>query len=239
MLFDGSFLSKSLRYANREDPAQTSSVASNLGLYCFNNVFGINGLAFKMASMLPVFAGRTPCATYFSILSSWHMTFMQRRFNVDVTLWRSIDVDTTLSRRHVHAGCWLGMLNIKTAFRFKVVTVCLPSGVFGHRRCYKSYFLTDLGLTVHNRILAPLLICKVGQKAAMYLAMHMFVRTSDAKTIHVIQSQMEGTSSTYFYMFASIKYILLYWPLSETCCCDSRYQVYITLVNSQSLHPGL
>ena len=32
------------------------------------------------------------------------MTFIQRRFNVDATSWRCINVEATLYRRHVSAG---------------------------------------------------------------------------------------------------------------------------------------
>ena len=38
-------------------------------------------------------------------LPSGHMTFMQHRLNVDATSWRCIDVEATLYRRHVSAGC--------------------------------------------------------------------------------------------------------------------------------------
>ena len=36
--------------------------------------------------------------------ASRHMTFIQRRINVDATSWRCIDVDTTLSQRWVPTG---------------------------------------------------------------------------------------------------------------------------------------
>ena len=36
-------------------------------------------------------------------LPSGHMTFIQRRINVDATSWRCIDVNATLYKRHVHA----------------------------------------------------------------------------------------------------------------------------------------
>ena len=32
------------------------------------------------------------------------MRFIQRRINVDATLWRCIDVDATLYKRHMPAG---------------------------------------------------------------------------------------------------------------------------------------
>ena len=38
------------------------------------------------------------------VIPSRYMMFMQRRINVDATSWRCIDVDTTLPRRHMHAG---------------------------------------------------------------------------------------------------------------------------------------
>ena len=39
-----------------------------------------------------------------SIYSSGHMTFIQRRLNVDATSWRCIDVEATLYWRHAPAG---------------------------------------------------------------------------------------------------------------------------------------
>ena len=38
---------------------------------------------------------------------SGHMTFIQRRLNVDATQWRCIDVEATLFYRHVPTGCWV------------------------------------------------------------------------------------------------------------------------------------
>ena len=37
-------------------------------------------------------------------IPSGHMTFIQRRINVDATSWRCIDVGTTLYKRHMSAG---------------------------------------------------------------------------------------------------------------------------------------
>ena len=42
-----------------------------------------------------------------SIYPSEHMTFIQRRLNIDATSWRCIDVEATLYRSHVPAGIWL------------------------------------------------------------------------------------------------------------------------------------
>ena len=62
---------------------------------------------------------RTKCADYLGHKQkhpSGHMTFKQRRLNVDATSWRCIDVEATLYKREVPAGiyyfhicfqCWL------------------------------------------------------------------------------------------------------------------------------------
>ena len=39
-------------------------------------------------------------------IPSGHMTLIQRRFNVDATSWRCIDVEPALYKRHVPAGLY-------------------------------------------------------------------------------------------------------------------------------------
>ena len=48
-----------------------------------------------------------------STMPSRHMTLIQRRLNVDATSWRCIDVDATLCKRHVPAGCLACVLYIE------------------------------------------------------------------------------------------------------------------------------
>ena len=58
---------------------------------------------------------------------SGHITFIQRRLNVDATSWRCIDVEATLYRRHVSAGMftyipnYLPTCSIASVFRSSLI----------------------------------------------------------------------------------------------------------------------
>ena len=55
--------------------------------------------------------------TYWALIPSGHMTFIQRRFNVDATSWRCIDVEATLYLRYMPAG--FDSTHIKSIFNVR------------------------------------------------------------------------------------------------------------------------
>ena len=69
---------------------------------------------------------------YSHVLPSGHMTFIQRRLNVDATSWRCIDVEATLYRRHVSAGYFLSYTSLQQV-HFLPMIMCKIAGWVSNR----------------------------------------------------------------------------------------------------------